>query len=286
MARKGRHLEEITHALEKYLAGSGAIVESPGFVEDRITGQMREVDVLITRGQGHHKQVIAVECRDRKAPVGNPDIEAFHTKTSDLKINKAVFVSASGFRQKAIKKAQFYNISCLDLDEIAGFEWLATDHVEYRETKLLKVNWQINTNDKAVSGRDTLVVRERSGTTITNEILAANANRLLNSLDLTWCQSGTVYGHTFSLSPDNIMIIDEATGTEYAVSECKVYVEFQQLVQELPLKRIRYGDITEGTNIANVAVADVSTGKINGHMMMVEQQDGSTHVVFVPKKNL
>ncbi len=70
MPREGRNLEKLTHALEKYMAEKGATVESPGFVEDRITGQKREIDVLITQGEGHHKQIIAIECKDRKTPVG------------------------------------------------------------------------------------------------------------------------------------------------------------------------------------------------------------------------
>ena len=47
MPRQGRDLEKLTHALERYIAEKGASVESPGFVEDRVTGQKREVDVLV-----------------------------------------------------------------------------------------------------------------------------------------------------------------------------------------------------------------------------------------------
>ena len=137
MARKGKSLEQLTSALEKYIAEGNASVESPGYVPDRVTGQKREVDVLITKGVGHHKQLIAIECKDRKTPVGVPDIEAFHTKINDLHVTKAVFVSSSGFRQTAIKKAKFYNISCLDIDEVENCEWLLTDCIHCYEKKLL-----------------------------------------------------------------------------------------------------------------------------------------------------
>lgn len=105
MPRVGRAFENIVHTLEKVLSDSKVSIESPGFLVDRVTNQKREIDVLIRFSQSHHKQLIAIECKDRKIPVGVPDVEAFNTKTRDLKITKAVLVSSSGFRKSAIEKA-------------------------------------------------------------------------------------------------------------------------------------------------------------------------------------
>ena len=102
MPRMGRTFENIVQTLEKILSNSNASIESPGFVVDRVTNQKREVDVLIRFSQSHYQHIIAIECKDRKTPVGVPDVEAFHTKTRDLKITKAVLVSSSGFRTNII----------------------------------------------------------------------------------------------------------------------------------------------------------------------------------------
>jgi hypothetical protein len=37
MPRKGRELEKLVEALENYLSNENVSIESPGFVEDRIT---------------------------------------------------------------------------------------------------------------------------------------------------------------------------------------------------------------------------------------------------------
>jgi predicted helicase len=185
MPRKGRNFELLTQALEKYAAEEGVTVESPGYVEDRITGKMREIDVLITRGEGHHKQLIAIECKDRKTPVGVPDVEAFHAKIQDLKITKAVFVSSSNFRKTAVTKAQFYNISCLDIDEINEFEWLLADCIHYHEKKLLKTHWIISANNKELEVAAHLVVKNKAGEELTDEILIENSRRVFNDLDLS-----------------------------------------------------------------------------------------------------
>ena len=47
MAREGRELERLVALIEETVGPEGATVKSPDFIEDRITGQKREVDVSI-----------------------------------------------------------------------------------------------------------------------------------------------------------------------------------------------------------------------------------------------
>lgn len=132
--RKGRKLETLVRALEDHCSNwVGAKVLSPAFLEDKVTGKRREHDVLIEMKQGHHNLKIAIECRDRKRPVGVPDIEAFGRKCEDTRINKGVIVSTSGFAQTAMKKAEQYGVKCLTLSEFEQFSWLSDDAclVEY-----------------------------------------------------------------------------------------------------------------------------------------------------------
>ena len=286
MPREGRSFEKLTQALEKYIAEEGATVESPGYLEDRITGQLREIDVFVSRGEGHHKHLIAIECRDRQTPIGVPDIEAFRTKTKDLNINKAVFVSSSGYRNTALTKAQFYNISCLDIDEVEDFEWLLADCIHFHEKKLLKTHWKINTNDEEAKSSNNLVVKTTAGELVTNEVLAANSQKVFNELDLSSCEIGKVYGQNFPVKHDNLVIVDDDAEKQYPVTECEVYLEWQCTIKELPLKRIKYGDRTEGQDIARAAIAKVALGELDGHIMMVEQGDGSTQILITSDKNV
>lgn len=71
--KPGRSLEKLVAYLERHLADSGAVfVESPKRLPDKTTGKLREHDVVLTVNSGHHKILVAVECRDRSRPVGVP----------------------------------------------------------------------------------------------------------------------------------------------------------------------------------------------------------------------
>lgn len=98
-------------------------------LRDRDTGRRREHDVLIIWDHGHHQIVTAIECRDRKRPVGVPDIEAFADKCDATGVHSGMIVSASGFRQSARDKASVRSIGCMTLDEVARFDWLAMDAI-------------------------------------------------------------------------------------------------------------------------------------------------------------
>ena len=129
-APKGTQLERLVAMLEKMLARSAATIETRSRrLRDRDTGRRREQDVLIVWDHGHHKIITAIECRDRKRPVGVPDVEAFADKCDATGVHSGMIVSASGFRQSARDKASARSIGCMTLDEVERFDWLAMDAI-------------------------------------------------------------------------------------------------------------------------------------------------------------
>jgi hypothetical protein len=74
---------------------------------------------------GARNIVTAIECRDRKARVDSPQIEAFAEKCRDTGIDKGVIVSSAGFTKPAIAKAAAKQIDCITLSEAASFPWNA-----------------------------------------------------------------------------------------------------------------------------------------------------------------
>lgn len=124
----GKKLERLVATLERTLARTNATIESPSRrLLDRDTGRPREHDILLTWDHGHHQIVTAIECRDRSRPVGVPEVEAFADKCNATGVNAGVIVSATGFRNSARAKAAARSITCMDLSEVEGFDWLATD---------------------------------------------------------------------------------------------------------------------------------------------------------------
>jgi len=66
MPKTGKSLEKLVSSLEKVLGNAGNVcVESPKRLRDKITGKLREHDVVLTINEAHHHVIIAIECRDR-----------------------------------------------------------------------------------------------------------------------------------------------------------------------------------------------------------------------------
>lgn len=279
--REGRELEKLVEALENYLSDKNVSIESPGFVEDRITGQKREIDVLLTSGQGHHRQLTAFECRDRTAKVGVPEVEAFYTKIKDLKINKAIIVSSSGFTSPAIIKAKFYNISCLCMEEVQKFDWLQTTIFHKVQKHLIKWHWHTNYDDESINEVVNKKLMHSSGNELTSEARRATALEHLKTIDNQDLEVDQVYRHLVNFNAQDFTIIDADTGKQYQVVECTLYLEFELKIEELPIKFVQYDDVTENNEVARAAVAEIKLNdEMAGYIMFVEQKDGSKKIVY------
>jgi hypothetical protein len=119
MAREGRDLERLVALIEEAVGPEGAEVKSPDFIEDRVTGERREVDVSIRTRVGTSQVLIVIECRDRNSVQDVTWIEQVEQKCRDLKASKVIAVSAKGFSEAALKKAAFSGIETRRMDEIS-----------------------------------------------------------------------------------------------------------------------------------------------------------------------
>jgi len=119
MPRQGRDLERLVALIEDAVGPDGAEVKSPDFIEDRVTGEKREVDVSIRMRVGTSWVLIVVECRDRTSVQDVTWIEQVEQKCRDLKASKVIAVSAEGFSEAALKKAIFLGIDTRRMDEIS-----------------------------------------------------------------------------------------------------------------------------------------------------------------------
>lgn len=122
MARKGREAELIVKELEKQGLGDLAEINSPGYILDVVTEKPREVDVSIRFSVGTHDFLTVIECRDRKAVQDVTWIEQVNTKTKDIKADKIIAVSTSGFTEGAKRKAEHNNIVLRTLKEFDANE--------------------------------------------------------------------------------------------------------------------------------------------------------------------
>jgi hypothetical protein len=63
--KDGRDLQRLIRAIEGALSGGNKSVkvEMPKRLPDKVTGEMREHDIVLTITTGHHKTFVALECR-------------------------------------------------------------------------------------------------------------------------------------------------------------------------------------------------------------------------------
>lgn len=117
MSSKWREVEIIVAMLHKLIFGPEWDIKSPERIPDKITGQLREVDVSLRLKSGYISILIIVEYRDRDIE-DVTWIEQLVTKCKNLGADKIIAVSSNGFTEPAKKSAEHYGIATHVLSNI------------------------------------------------------------------------------------------------------------------------------------------------------------------------
>ena len=112
----------IKHIYEQIVPAGGVVTES-GMLHDRDSGELREVDILVSYKYAGHEFSFIVECRDHTRPQCVEWIDSLIGKSKSLGVNKVVAVSRNGFYKPAIKKAKENGIETFTLEEANEKHW-------------------------------------------------------------------------------------------------------------------------------------------------------------------
>lgn len=123
MPKRSNAFQKLIFLVNQQLAKHGHVVESP-LLTDTVTGELREVDVLIETSIAGYEIKLAIECIDRKRKADTPWIEGILQKHKNLPTDKLILVSRSGFSVAALKKAEFYNLPVFTLEDAIEQDWL------------------------------------------------------------------------------------------------------------------------------------------------------------------
>ncbi|WP_161601203.1 restriction endonuclease [Rhizobium rhizogenes] len=109
MISKDKYIEILAAALQR--------ITIPGAdVQWNVKLGNRQFDVLATVTAGMHSILVGYEIKNKSRPISVDAIDAFVTKTRDAGLNKAVFVSTSGFQSGAIAAAKDHNIDLFGIE--------------------------------------------------------------------------------------------------------------------------------------------------------------------------
>ena len=122
MGKQTNAFQRLCAYLQEQFYPTGTVQES-AFVPDKLTGENREIDVLVTVPVDGHEITIGFECRDRKAVDDVTFIELTYAKHSATGINLSVLYSSSGFTEPAQTKAQIFGMRLVKAEEGVAEDW-------------------------------------------------------------------------------------------------------------------------------------------------------------------
>lgn len=120
---KWKRFERAIHQIHEQFAPTNATVK----YDDQIMGQHshieRQIDVSIRIPVSGYQILIVVECKDHKGPIDVEDRGAFPNKVRDVRGNKGVMVSATGFTQAARNMAKTHGIDLRAYVDTESKDW-------------------------------------------------------------------------------------------------------------------------------------------------------------------
>jgi len=147
MPARTNEFQKLVYEIERQLAPLCAVVEESAMLPERLSGDLREVDVLVSLDEGHHRVRIGIECQDRSRPATKQWVEAIAKKHEELGINKTVLISSSGFHASARRRAESLFMSVLDITSIDKADWPTEIlrnlkvPVRDRSSEITKIGW-------------------------------------------------------------------------------------------------------------------------------------------------
>lgn len=124
MPRRTTPFQSMIRALQSTVQPGATVTESK-FLKDGITGELREVDVVVETLVGPYPLILSFECTSGARPVDVGWVEEMHGKHQTLPTDKLFLVSQHGFTAPAKAKAHSHNHVALSLAGIDKQDWAA-----------------------------------------------------------------------------------------------------------------------------------------------------------------
>lgn len=280
--RPGKDLENLIETIERGLGSAGnASVQSPAFLPDKITGDPREHDVLVTLKSAHHETSISIECRDRSRKVTVNDVEGFWKKCQDTGINQGIIVSPKGFSKGALTKAAHLGLRTLRLSEIGGFSWLQTPGIRTRVRKALKVHWTFFPTENPTPAMTSFGVFLPSGEEVPSDHLTQVANQAFQSLsqERTPLGQGTI---KIKFPPEGLVLKETGSERTFAVDYAVLTVDYEVAEGFAPFSLYSYSNEPSGELITHAAIAKMDLEHVKGSVVINYREEHGGTVSFVP----
>jgi hypothetical protein len=123
MPARSTPFQKLVLHLQEQLSPTATVAES-AFLIHRLTGESREVDVVVRATVGEHPVVVSLECIEHGRPADVTWVEQMITKHAHLDTNRLVLVSLSGFSDQAVTLARGLGITTYTPEEACAQDWM------------------------------------------------------------------------------------------------------------------------------------------------------------------
>lgn len=284
--KPGRSLEKLVAYLERHFASSDTVtVESPKRLSDKTTGKKREHDVVLNVKSGHHRMIVAIECRDRSRPVGVPHVEAFAKKCSETLVDKGVIVSQRGFTSTALSKSKALGIRCFSLDQVETLPW-AIPNLEMNQIHSLYKHFDLKIipEEDFKSKPRAFEILDEHGNPVTIENLK---NCIFNAIKdqgpTLENQKAGERTQRFKIIISNLTIVDKDTGVSKNVKYIDTVVKIETAITKTPFVLQEYKDTAGKEAIAELAIANLDFGPVKGRMVINHKLEKCGEIAFIPE---
>lgn len=252
--RQGKSLELLVAHLEQVVAeNDGVTITSPKKLRDRITGRLREHDVVISIKRGHHECQIAIECRDRSRRITVNQVEGFYKKCEDTGVQQGIIVSTKGFYETARTKAAHYGIRCFDLEQTKSFDWFLPSNMEFCTTNIISIHWTlIPIVDTENSLKDFILI-DKNNIEIKKSLLIKNAHQEFAKLSVDLFPGRKQ--HNINFNANNISILDKITKEQIPLKNIIANIEYEVVKEYVPFNLFKYAEKGADKEFANAALA-------------------------------
>jgi hypothetical protein len=283
----GKALEQLVGIIERVVAGNDNVtVEPDKKLIDKITKEERQFDVVLTVKHQHHTVIIAIECKDRSRPVGVPDVEAFHTKCQHTGVNQGVIVSTSGFANTARTKADLLGIRCLDIEEVASFNWMLAEGMHVIERKLLHHDWKFLVETEGLVEDSNMELLDDQGNVLDPAVLTANAQRILNEQLPERPPPAEQKELVVRVNGQGLTLRNSQTGATTPVKFGVARLTYSVAHSLAPHRLVQYVEKADDRHITDAAVTEFQCGDRTMRMIIVykEGEGGQVYLAAAPSK--
>jgi hypothetical protein len=210
---------------------------------------LRQIDVVIRGVVNQYQILIVVECRDEARPVDVGEVDAFVSVVRDVRANKGVMISTSGFSSAAIELARVHGITT------KTYLYLDTENIDWKTEVTIPVLLSytkiegINTRFSSVPFHPMVLPTNIHSSLI--EAFSEDGTPLgpvIVLLGKRWNHDTTLHmpgEHAFVLAED--VLLQSAQGRHHAKINVVLQVREHHYLGPLPIKIVGFRDEQDGS---------------------------------------